>query len=360
MRKNILKTLFSVVFLFIIISGSIASPRNVLVEYITGTWCGNCPCGHQTLNTITSANPNTIVLAYHAFGTDPFRNFNGNEIVNLLGLVSTPTSVIDRNIFVGTLNYPQWISGVQNRYSSSPESPVDIVIASKSFNDVTNELTLNVNATALEDLSGQFKINVVIYEDNLIYQQNFYQQCGTPGIVPNYEHDHVTRNMVNGAAGENLNMGNNWSMNQTISKDFQTTIDASWIPDNCRIVLFVYKEGSTLRTSEVMQAVQESVTGTTGIISNNTGQPGDYMLSQNYPNPFNPTTNIKFSIPKDGNVSFKIIDISGKEVENYVNGFLQRGSYNVEFDGSSFASGIYFYELKTDNFTDRKKMILLK
>lgn len=360
MRKNIITTLFSVLFLFTIVSGAFASPRNVLVEYITGTWCGNCPCGHQTVNTITSANPNTIILAYHAFGTDPFRNFNGNEIVNLLGLVSTPTSVIDRNVFIGTLSYPLWISGVENRYSSSPDSPVDIVITSKSFNDLTNELTVNVNATALDNLTGQYKINAVIVEDNLIYQQNFYSQCGTPGIVSNYEHDHVTRNMVNGAAGENLNTGNNWSMNQTISKNFQTTIDASWIPDNCRIVLFVYKEGSTLRTSEIQQAIQEAVTGTTGITSNNSGQVSGYELSQNYPNPFNPTTNIKFSIPEDGNVSFKIVDISGKEVENYVNGFLQRGSYNVEFDGSSFASGIYFYELKTDNFTDRKKMMLLK
>ena len=125
-------------------------------------------------------------------------------------------------------------------------------------------------------------------------------------------------------------------------------------------MIFVYKQESVLNQSKVQQAIQESVTGTTGINLNNSSTPSGYELSQNYPNPFNPSTNIKFSIPSDGNVSFKIYDLNGREVEGYVNGFLQRGSYNVEFDGSGFASGIYFYELRTDNFTDRKKMILLK
>ena len=112
--------------------------------------------------------------------------------------------------------------------------------------------------------------------------------------------------------------------------------------------------------ANVEQAVEDNVSGATGISGNTNEVPSEYSLSQNYPNPFNPVTNIKFNLPKDGNVSFKIFDIFGKEIENYVDGFLQKGSYSVEFDGTNLASGIYFYTLKTDNFSDRKKMILLK
>jgi len=93
---------------------------------------------------------------------------------------------------------------------------------------------------------------------------------------------------------------------------------------------------------------------------NITTSPSEYQLFQNYPNPFNPVTNIHFSIPKDGNVTLKFYDILGNEVSKYFDGFMKAGMYNVEFDGSNLASGIYFYKIVADNFTSTKKMILSK
>lgn len=87
--------------------------------------------------------------------------------------------------------------------------------------------------------------------------------------------------------------------------------------------------------------------------------PASYRLYQNYPNPFNPVTNIKYEISKDVNVSIKIYDIQGKEIIN-INKYKKAGSYEVQFDGSNFASGMYFYKLETDGFIDTKKMVLLK
>ncbi len=94
--------------------------------------------------------------------------------------------------------------------------------------------------------------------------------------------------------------------------------------------------------------------------------PDSYKLYQNYPNPFNPVTNIKFEIPNDVNVSIKIFDIIGREVFS-MNEYKKAGSYEVQFDGSNFASGMYFYKMvvgdNTNNgeiFTDTKKMVLLK
>lgn len=88
--------------------------------------------------------------------------------------------------------------------------------------------------------------------------------------------------------------------------------------------------------------------------------PGDYKLEQNYPNPFNPVTNIKFSIAKAGLVKLTIYDILGKEVAVLVNRELTAGTYNEAFDGSRLSSGIYFYKLQTDRFTEVKRMALVK
>jgi Outer membrane protein Omp28/Secretion system C-terminal sorting domain len=350
------------VFLILMIgfNNSYSGPRNVLIEYITGTWCGNCPCGHQTLNTISSMYPQTIIIAYHAFSNDPWRTFQGNEIVNLFGFSVTPTSDIDRQNVVSLNDYSQWITGVQTRYANSPNTDIDLAITSKTYNESTRELNITIDAVALENLTGQYKINFVITENNLIYQQNFYSQCGPPGYVTDYVHNHVTRTILNGASGEDLNMNNVWNMSHTISKSVSAVLDANWAVSNCKIIAFVYKYNSNLALANVEQALESSVMGTSGISGNSNEVPEQYYLSQNYPNPFNPVTNIKFSLPKDGVTTFKVFDIFGKEVENYVDGFLQKGTYNVEFDGTNLSSGIYFYVLRSGSYFDKKKMILVK
>jgi photosystem II stability/assembly factor-like uncharacterized protein len=88
--------------------------------------------------------------------------------------------------------------------------------------------------------------------------------------------------------------------------------------------------------------------------------PANFKLYQNYPNPFNPTTNIKYQITNINYVSLKIFDILGKEVLTLVNEKQKPGTYEVTFDGSNFPSGIYFYQLRSDNFIETKKLILIK
>jgi len=88
--------------------------------------------------------------------------------------------------------------------------------------------------------------------------------------------------------------------------------------------------------------------------------PAKYELYQNYPNPFNPMTNIKFSLPEDAKVSIKIYDILGAFVDELVNKDYQAGYHKVEFNSSRYASGVYIYRLETKNFTNVKKMVLMK
>jgi hypothetical protein len=104
------------------------------------------------------------------------------------------------------------------------------------------------------------------------------------------------------------------------------------------------------------------MTGTpiVGIENPNSQVPQVYALEQNYPNPFNPTTNIRFALPKAGMVELKIYDILGREVAVLLNNVTPAGNHTVEFDASQLSSGVYFYTLKAAEFTETKKMALIK
>jgi hypothetical protein len=88
--------------------------------------------------------------------------------------------------------------------------------------------------------------------------------------------------------------------------------------------------------------------------------PTEYSLKQNYPNPFNPTTNIEYSVPKEGYVSIKIFNMLGQQIATLFEGNQKAGNYSVTFDASNLPSGVYVYRLETDNITLTKKLMLMK
>lgn len=88
--------------------------------------------------------------------------------------------------------------------------------------------------------------------------------------------------------------------------------------------------------------------------------PHGYSLEQNYPNPFNPTTGIKYKIPVSGYVKISVYDINGKEIAVLVNEIKSAGSYEVNFNAEGFSSGVYFYKIEANGFSDYKKMVLVK
>lgn len=100
--------------------------------------------------------------------------------------------------------------------------------------------------------------------------------------------------------------------------------------------------------------------GLVGITANETGIPEKFSLSQNFPNPFNPVTSINFDIAKNGSVKLNVYDISGKLVKELVNSEMSTGSYSYSLNASELNSGVYFYRLETNGFTDAKKFMLVK
>ena len=139
----------------------------------------------------------------------------------------------------------------------------------------------------------------------------------------------------------------NYDLNTYYDMKKNNTISIDPYPENYDFELVIAKKDST-------QHLVENLT------------PKNYNLDQNYPNPFNPTTIIRYSVPDNLNtssgtkVTLRIYDILGKEIITLLNAEKQPGTYEIKFDGSKLASGIYFYKLNAGNFSQTKKMILLK
>lgn len=343
---------FITILAMVLITCLCQSQNRILFEGCTGTWCQWCPCGHEVLAGIYNNNPSMLVIEYHGGGGgDPWLNFPGNEIIGLLGYTAYPRAAIGRR--EGNLNRAYWQGAVDNQINIVPAISLSFT---KTYNPSTRQLIVEATATALRNIDTATKINLVLTESNLIYNQSSNSSCPPGG--PNYVHKWVCRTMVNGALGESFSTGT-WQQNTVKTKSWTTTIDNTWNAANIEVGVFVYMaSGGTLNSQCAVLQTSKSL-GLTGL--NNTGEVADeFYLAQNYPNPFNPVTNIKFSIPKDGRVQLKIYDILGNEVESVWDNFLKRGSYNVNFDGANLASGTYFYRLIAGEYTVTRKMILVK
>lgn len=328
--------------------------REVLLEYCTGTWCQWCPCGDNTAASLLGTYPNLVVLAYHgpSTSTDPYANFTGNTILGLLGFSGYPTAMFDRSNAPG--DFTTWTGFCQNRYNNFYPTPITIQVQSHTFNPGTRQLSVTVAMTSNATLPFQYKVNAVITEDNLVYAQTGNTQC--PGS-DTWVHDWVVRNMVNTATGENVNTGT-WNAGQTITKTFNTTLNAGWVSDNCHMNIFVYKYNSALAVAEIQNAITFPVI--VGVREEGAGVPERYELTQNYPNPFNPMTNIRIAIPAAGFTTLKVFDVTGQEVLTGVAEVLDPGVYNVQVDASRLSSGVYFYRLTSGGVTLAKKMTVVR
>lgn len=146
-----------------------------------------------------------------------------------------------------------------------------------------------------------------------------------------------------------------WSSNTTVAGTTQT-----------ETVMHNHVDGSSgcsltsTSTASTRPNICMVINTATGITQSGNTIPQSYSLSQNYPNPFNPVTKINFAIPKQGLVTMRIYDILGREVKTLVNEVKSPGNYTVDFNASEFASGVYFYKLESNSFTDIKKMMLIK
>jgi hypothetical protein len=326
---------------------------NTAVEYFTGTWCQWCPCSHAIIENILTNFPNTVVLAYHGPSNDPWTS-TGLPMIQYFGANAYPTGVVGRTS--GIISNTGWNNRVVVQ-SNTVQPGVSIQLNNKNYNSGNRTLTGSIVVTALADLTGSYYIHLVITENNLVYPQTGNGSCPGSGT---YVHFNVSRGLITGATGQLLTPADDWTTGQTATVPLNYVLPAGIIEANSKLNIVVFKGGGSSHTDQqIQQSMKTNIIDPTGVTNENEIA-NSYSLSQNYPNPFNPVTNINFSIPKDQNVSLKFYNSMGQEVATYVDEFLKAGVYNVDFDGSSFSSGIYFYTLKTADFVETKKMMLVK
>ncbi len=234
--------------------------NNVLIEYCTGTWCQWCPCGHQIINDILTTYPNTVVLAYHGAGSDPWQSYS-NGIRGLFGFSAYPTGCIGRR--TGIISRSAWSNQVTIQ-SLTIQPGVIIEISNKNYDPGTRTYSATISMTANTNLSGSFYVNYVLTENNL-----FYSQTGNSSCIgdPNYEHDNVVKSMINGDSGELLISGD-WVTGSTITRSINYVLpDAPQVMDvyNTFFNVFVYLQSGSISTSNyVQQAVKTAVTENIG------------------------------------------------------------------------------------------------
>ena len=259
------------------------------------------------------------------------------------------------------------------------------------------EWTLNLNSTSVQTSSYSTTnggLNWINGNQNLQYVEGgdlVYSDNKQTGIMTNFESFlNVRRTSNSGANWNQINTGVNLSgfngaswisgtntvficsnvntsgNNNIIRSDnggltwvSQSTdntvglVEIDYVRYNNLIVAYcVSSAGNVIKSRQTVQLVGISQTGS--------NIPDEIFLAQNYPNPFNPKTIIKYSMPMSDFVSLKVFDVLGKVVSTLVSEKQSAGSYEVEFDGSGLSSGIYYYRLSAEPYSQTRAMFLLK
>ncbi|HMQ67705.1 MAG TPA: T9SS type A sorting domain-containing protein [Ignavibacteria bacterium] len=138
-----------------------------------------------------------------------------------------------------------------------------------------------------------------------------------------------------------------------ISNDFANSICLDSFKDS-------YITGGSALSGSYQDLIAIKYSKVSGITVLSNSIPSGFELKQNYPNPFNPVTNINYSVASGSYLSIKISDVLGNEIGTLVNEYQNPGEYSVSWNAEKYPSGVYYYSLKTDKFSETKRMLLIK
>ncbi|HRJ99451.1 MAG TPA: T9SS type A sorting domain-containing protein [Ignavibacteria bacterium] len=270
--------------------------------------------------------------------------FNNSKILSLagshIGADTLYCGLVNGTVFRSFNGGVNWtnITGsvIPNRYVTditvSPDNPAEVYLTLGGFNSAHIFKTTN-SGTDWQDISGNLPDiphhSVVVDPD---YNQNIY--------VGNDLGVYVT-----------TNAGLNWN-EYSSGMPYTLVFDLTIVYPNRKIRATTH--GNGIYERKLMETP-------VGITSENNILVSGFSLSQNYPNPFNPNTIIEFNVKTASEIQLKVFDITGKNISIPVNERKYPGSYEVNFDGSNYSSGIYFYSLYSDGkLVETKRMMLLK
>ena len=214
------------------------------------------------------------------------------------------------------------------------------------FSDINNGWAVGKNGIVLHTTNGGSSWNYVTNLGiNSSYNSKavFFINSNTGWIGTDRDNEYPKVLYTN-------NGGNSWIIQNT---------PIPGIPGDDIFSIFFYDANNGWLTADYGR-ICHTTNGGVWVKNISTEVPSSFSLKQNYPNPFNPTTNIRFDLPKSGNVKLVVFDALGREVVTLVNEQLKPGTYEVDWNGSGYPSGVYFYQLTTGEFSDTKKMLMIK
>ena len=293
-----------------------------------------------------------------------------------------------------TLNTTNWASAPRLK----TYSPLDTVKANQSFYGlVAGDVLLDYTPTALAKAS--------LFDPNAVQHSVPFRMNVKPGdtlflpltvklngksIGAFNASVQINRNLLTYCdkytAGSSLPVDKGWALStyfdatgklNIAATDFSGALDPITADGTIAVFKFVVKEGVRIGDTTPVQlsglSVADSrlaplpVSNVNGIVTISTVTsadkvklPNEFSISQNYPNPFNPSTTIKFTIPVQTKVKLNVYNAIGQLVTTLVNQELTAGIHEVKFNGYNYPSGVYFYQITADNYTNTKKFILLK
>jgi hypothetical protein len=247
----------------------------------------------------------------------------------------------------GGSGYTTWPGAIEARFLDA--SPISITLTG-SRNGNTLDMNASITAEAVVN-SSTWRVHWLVLEGEINEPQN-----SGSGYVP-FVHHWVHRNMYPDANGSAITI----SQGQTVQIPRTITLNAAWVANNCKVVVFVQNNTD----KKVQNAEVINVDLLTGVPGDGTGTPTTFALEQNYPNPFNPTTSINYSVSERSFVSVRIFNLVGQEVRTLVSRVQEAGVHHAEWDGTAsdgkaLPSGVYLYQMTAGGFRDMKKMVLLK
>ena len=193
----------------------------------------------------------------------------------------------------------------------------------------------------------------LIYQNSEVYVNNYVFMTSDSTGYYTVSIDHYSS--VNNMIFRTTNKGNSWNLlpilfNDPVKSSFFINDSIGWLGAGLNVN--TYGRSTIFKTTSGGYPI--------GLITISNSIPQGYSLAQNYPNPFNPETQISFEIPKISFVNLSLYDAIGREITQLVNQQLAPGSYKVEWDASNYPSGVYFYRLQAGEYTETKKMVLIK
>ncbi|MBS1493808.1 MAG: T9SS type A sorting domain-containing protein [Bacteroidetes bacterium] len=310
------------------------------------------PNGTNFMNILRTTNGGLTwspTLTENFNGQIVFIKYASDNVIFAGGFYNIDT-VIHNVIFKSTNGGTNWTTQLRDTVYSNAvhfiNSQTGFTAGGESEGPSTNSTSGHVYKTTDQGISW----NKVLAADTIAFQGiNFFGETGV-GIA--FGNKNFNGSSYIPYAFRTSNFGLTWSV-QRLSENDDPLVINSFMLDKYNY----YISGIGANSGAILHTTNGGSVGVTAI----TGfTPDKFSLEQNYPNPFNPTTTIKFNVQTKSNIFLKVYDINGKELTTLLNDVKTEGSYEVNFDASAYPSGIYYYRLISDSYSETRKMILIK